>query len=162
MKMFVGALALIALAGCGDQGPWDGPVGTKMGVTASQLEKYVALSKGGDADPLGRTTYFSPQSPKNEAGADRYSYLIGGKSGLCEVGQWFQSINSTNSGFAKSLADKYGAPNKEAAPSWGVSWTAGEHKLDHDLESIRIKFSGEEPRISAYVKYTYKNLKNCK
>ncbi len=154
-------LLALAISGCDSSGPWDGPAGTRMGVSADQLSKHVVLSKEGETNPLGQSLYYSAQAPKNTDAADKYAYLIGSKSGLCQVSEWIQAMSTENSGIAKALVDKYGKPDADPKKPMQLIWSSEKYKLDNELQSIRVRFSGEPSAASAMITYSYKNLSEC-
>lgn len=157
--MLVCALA-VCISGCSDEGPWDGPAGTKIGITKAQIEKFAVLERGG-ANQSGATLYTSKQAPSMTAQADSYEYVFSGQDKLCLVQMRFDHLKGTSSPLMQQLKEQYGIPVKDEKVEWGVVWSSEKYKLGNDLTEVSSEFFGQEPNVSAVVSFTYANIKEC-
>jgi hypothetical protein len=160
LRTFSFIAACFALAGCIDKGPWDGPFGTKKGITKGQIEQFAKLELDGESERGG--AFSSKQAPSMTEKADAYRYFIGKSSGLCRVDVEIEDVRSSGSTIAAKLAEKYGKPEKDPNAEWGVVWSRDKYKLDNDIRSIRITFFGAEPNVDALVQVEYMDVDDCK
>lgn len=159
-----GSLLICTLAagisGCSDEGPWDGPAGTKSGIKKAQVEKYAVLERGG-SNQSGATLYTSKQAPSMKSQADTYEYVFSGQDRLCLVQMRFDNLKGTSSPLMQQLKSQYGMPVKDEKVDWGVVWSGEKYNLGNDLTEVSSEFFGSEPNVSAVVSFTYKNVEEC-
>lgn len=154
------ACSVIGLTACSDEGPWEGPGGTKMGISKAQVEKYAVLEKGG-SNNVGAVMYSSRQAPSMKAEADTYDYVFSSSDSLCMIQMHFNSVRKTTSPLMQRLKEQYGMPVKDDKVEWGVIWSGEKYKLGNDLIEIASEFTGSEPNVSAVVSFSYSNVTDC-
>ncbi|WP_312964624.1 hypothetical protein [Stutzerimonas kunmingensis] len=151
MKNQMRAIALVVLAlvlaGCSagaDEGPWDGPFGTKQGISPEQLSKHAKLTeeKSADKNIRGLT---SMQAPLQSASFQEYTYKFGDVAGLCSAAGLI--AEGEGGGVLRDAADRFGAPKTSDET---ITWTAETHVLDGGIRSIQLLLSGDEPRVIIY------------
>lgn len=160
------ALVAVALMGCEDKGPWDGPFGTKKGLTKEQLEQFAVLTELDPGSDSKVRIYDSPQAPDIELGGT-YTYIVGKDKGLCLV-IGFQVPAGKSIEYFKS---RYGAPEKHyelidddgrALEEFGSIWSERTHKLGQGLHEVKIYSNRPEPDSTPVVKVSYIPESDCR
>ncbi|MEX5350371.1 hypothetical protein WCE02_03245 [Pseudomonas juntendi] len=161
MKRFaVLALAMAMIYGCSDEGPWEGPAGTKMGLKREQIERHAILQKVG-TNNVGALIYTSKQAPKLDAQADGYNYVFSKDDELCLVQMRFDRSKRASGALLDELKTRYGMPDQDDRVARGVVWSSSAFKLSDDIAEISSEFTGREPR-AALVSFSFANFDTCK
>ncbi|MBF8723964.1 MULTISPECIES: hypothetical protein [Pseudomonas] len=159
-RLAVLALATTMIYGCSDEGPWEGPAGTKMGLKREQIERHAILQKVG-TNNVGALVYTSKQAPKLDAQADGYNYVFSKDDELCLVQMRFDRSNRSSEALMDELKARYGMPDQDDRVARGVVWSSRAFKLSDDLAEISSEFTGREPR-AALVSFWFANFDTCK
>lgn len=110
MRISIMVVIALALAGCNDEGPWDGPYGLKSGLTEDQLGKIVTLTEKEDHDSFYAMHSGSTPDYRIEDGNIYYGFNENGV--LCGV-----SLSEEYSGETSDIFDyfvyRYGKPDKK-------------------------------------------------
>jgi hypothetical protein len=158
------ALTLVCLAGlisgCSDEGPWDGPAGTKMGLSKAQIEKYAVLEARG-SDGSEARVFNSKQAPSLEPQADTYLYIFSHDDKLCGIAMHFSAVRKEGWPLIQQLKAKYGEPTKDEQAGWRVTWSKKKYKLDENLDEVSVQFFDSEPVGQALVGYLYDYPDQC-
>ena len=162
MKRLAGlALATAMICGCTDEGPWEGPAGTKMGLKRERVEQYAILQKVG-TNNMGALIYSSKQAPKLDAKADGYNYVFNKDDELCLVQMRFDRANRSSGPLMDELKSRYGMPDQDERVARGVVWSSSAFKLSDDIAQITSEFSGKASRTAALVSFWYENFETCR
>ncbi len=129
------------------QGPWDGPLGVKMGLSADALRQSIQLK-----DSKDRFTYSATTAPNPHGAFDAYTFTAPPVAGLCQVtgigksvptGVFGSELKSEYMALKAALTEKYGKPRSDFDfVRQGSLWT--------DPEDWMMGLAKKERRLAAF------------
>lgn len=158
-KSIAAAVMALALTGCADAGPWDGPFGFKAGLSPDEVKSQVDI-KPSDQEPPNSdvTLYHGNSTAKYDGGGEtNVVYAFGKESGLCAVIVSEKLERGSMPGVIQYLVGLYGKPDLVSGAKY--VYPTKTTALPDDVLSMEVFIW--EASLSAQVNVTYTDVEAC-